>query len=93
MKSIINVDSVSMVPQQVRDEYIQAWVAKGTVQAACVNGHCDARELSRSQVRLMRAMLEVAIDCNDADHYLACKSTLDTQAVHMLSSNSGAWRS
>ncbi len=94
MKSTINGDAVRMVPQQVRDEYISALVAKGTAQAACVNGHCDVRELSRSQVRLMRAMLEVAIDCYDADHYLACKSTLDTQAVRLLSSNnSSAWRS
>lgn len=86
MASFINGDAVSMVPQQVREEYIQAMVAKGTAQAACYSGFGSLRDLTRSQVRLMRAMLEVAIDCNDADHYLACKSTLDTQAVRLLRS-------
>ncbi|MEO5953918.1 MAG: hypothetical protein ABIQ44_15755 [Chloroflexia bacterium] len=86
MASLINVDAVSMVPQRVREEYIQAMVAKGTAQAACYSGFATARDVTRSQVRLMRAMLEVAKDCNDADHYLVCKSTLDTQAVRLLRS-------
>lgn len=84
MASIVKVDAVSMVPQQVREEYIQAWVAKGAAQAACIIGEGSTRDLSRSQVRLMRAMMEVAIDCNDADHYLACKRTLDSQAGRLL---------
>lgn len=80
MNSIIEGDKVSTVPQQVRDEYIQAWVAQGTAQVGWINGSATSRDITRSRVRLMRAMMDVAIDCEDTDHYLACKLTLDSQA-------------
>ena len=97
MNSTSGIETLNDLPQQLKEEYIQAWVAQGTARAACLRGEGSTRDLNRSQVRLLRAMLEVALDCADADHYLACKTTLDKQAYGQLrveeSYSFGSWLS
>jgi hypothetical protein len=97
VNSTTGTETINDLPQQLKEEYIQAWVAQGTARAAYFRGAGSTRDLTRSQVRLMRAMLDVALDCADADHYLACKTTLERQAYGQLrveeSYSFGSWLS
>jgi hypothetical protein len=97
LNSTIEINRQDMLSQQLKDEYVQAWVAQGAARAEWLRGDSDIRDLNRAQVRVMRAMLEIAKDCADADHYAACKTTLDREAYGQLRQDElysfGSWLS
>lgn len=97
MNNTTGGDNLNTLPHQLKEEYIYAWVAQGTARAEWLRGNAELREVHRSQVKLMRVMLEVAKDCTDADHYAACKTDLDRKAYGLLrleeSYSFGSWLS
>ncbi len=84
MTNLSGVETAARLSQQTIEDYIEAWVAREIERVAFRRGKSDPRSLARSQAKLMCATLEVAKDCTDADHYLACKQSLDRQAYMLL---------